>query len=426
MFDIKTRLSTFIYMTINIGINLLIIIMSLIFLGSDLTNKGLLIVYIIINIAEIIYIIYRFFKILVINCAFLIIKYVFFAFNFANIAVIMYYAYRDQGTNKKLSNKQLRVYSLFICLFIFKFYIQLFSRCRYQTYLNELQNKCEVEIEYEKGGEAFGPSDKKNELNDLKKENAKLRKENQNLKGYTTNLVIDFLKEKKAEIICQSIKSDYNINITPEQIFQRMFLEMRNSGLFIDKQKYEEIISYYIKERLLNILKCPLTGKILNNPVITPDGRTFEKDAILEKIKKDGKNPLTENELKEKQLIQNILVLKILQILNDNEFNLQDLNEIKKLLTSQKTNKFYEKPFVISSGKDKGNTGENALFLAVDKYLNIIIIELIEENLDILDDSFKVFDIDLGNNYNSTRNVNTNNNYDTNMVNSEDIHMIKK
>ena len=176
----------------------------------------------------------------------------------------------------------------------------------------------------------------------------------------------------------------------------------------------------------MNILKCPLTGKILNNPVITPDGRTFEKDAILEKIKKDGKNPLTENELKEKQLIQNILVLKILQILNDNEFNLQDLNEIKKLLTSQKTNKFYEKPFVISSGKDKGNTGENALFLAVDKYLNIIIIELIEENLDILDDSFKVFDIDLGNNYNSTRNVNTNNNYDTNMVNSEDIHMIKK
>ena len=243
MFDIKTRLSTFIYMTINIGINLLIIIISLIFLGSELINKGLLIVYMIINIAEIIYIIYRFFKILVINCAFLIIKYVFFAFNFANIAVIMYYAYRDQGTNKRLSNKQLRVYSLFICLFIFKFYIQLFSRCRYQTYLNELQNKCEVEIEYEKGGEAFGPSDKKNELNDLKKENAKLRKENQNLKGYTTNLVIDFLKEKKAEIICQSIKSDYNTNITPEQIFQRMFLEMRNSGLFIDKQKYEEIIS---------------------------------------------------------------------------------------------------------------------------------------------------------------------------------------
>ena len=148
----------------------------------------------------------------------------------------------------------------------------------------------------------------------------------------------------------------------------------------------------------------------------------------LEKIEQAEENPITKNVLNKNDLIQNILVLKISEILifNGNKFNLQHFDEIKKLLTSEKTKKLYEHPYVISDGNDKGKTEEKTSFLATDKYQNLIIMNLIYSNLVIFDNRFKEFDIELGQDYNSRRSVNTNNNYNTNMINSEDIHMIKK
>ena len=429
MLVIKTRKSTFIFLATNIVLDFLIILITLIILASDLMDKSLLVTYLIINIAEILYIIYRFFNIVEISCCFLFIKYLVFLFNWADIAVVLSYIYVDQENHKDLSNKQARVYSFYLFLFISKAFTQLFSRCRFGRFgsMNE-NNKSGIIINEEKGREAFGPSEKINELNKLKKENLLLRKENQNLKGNTVNLIDDFFKQKKTEIICQYIKSNFNKDINPKELQHRLFLEIRNSGLFIDKQKYEEIFAYYIKVSFMNYLKCPITGKILNDPVITPDGQTFERKAILEKIEQVEENPITKNVLNKNDLIQNILVLKISEILifNGNKFNLQHFDEIKKLLTSEKTKKLYEHPYVISDGNDKGKTEEKTSFLATDKYQNLIIMNLIYSNLVIFDNRFKEFDIELGQDYNSRRSVNTNNNYNTNMINSEDIHMIKK
>ena len=167
-----------------------------------------------------------------------------------------------------------------------------------------------------------------------------LIKINKSLKGKSTNLIKDFFKKKKTEIICQYIKSNFNIDIT-QKLLQRLFLEIKNSGLFLDKQKYEEIIAYYIKERLLGIIKDPITGGMIYDPVITPDGQTFGREVISEVIKKEGKNPVTNNDLTEKQLITNWLILEIIQILtfNDN-FNLEHVNKIKNLLISERQRNF--------------------------------------------------------------------------------------
>ena len=405
MLVIKTRKSTFIFLATNIVLDFLIILITLIILASDLMDKSLLVTYLIINIAEILYIIYRFFNIVEISCCFLFIKYLVFLFNWADIAVVLSYIYVDQENHKDLSNKQARVYSFYLFLFISKAFTQLFSRCRFGS---------------------FGSMNENNKSGII--ENLLLRKENQNLKGNTVNLIDDFFKQKKTEIICQYIKSNFNKDINPKELQHRLFLEIRNSGLFIDKQKYEEIFAYYIKVSFMNYLKCPITGKILNDPVITPDGQTFERKAILEKIEQVEENPITKNVLNKNDLIQNILVLKISEILifNGNKFNLQHFDEIKKLLTSEKTKKLYEHPYVISDGNDKGKTEEKTSFLATDKYQNLIIMNLIYSNLVIFDNRFKEFDIELGQDYNSRRSVNTNNNYNTDMINSEDIHMIKK
>ena len=425
MIKIKTRKSTFIFLTINIGLDLLIIIISSIILNSDLIKKGLLYYKIIKNIIEILYIIYRFFRIVNINACIIQIKSFFLFLDFANIGVVLYYAYKDE--NKDLSNKQVRIYMALLLIFISKLYIHFFSFVRMCKFVGHFElRERDVELTCEKDREAFPGSEKKKELNKLKEENALLIKINKSLKGKSTNLIKDFFKKKKTEIICQYIKSNFNIDIT-QKLLQRLFLEIKNSGLFLDKQKYEEIIAYYIKERLLGIIKDPITGGMIYAPVITPDGQTFGREEISEVIRKEGKNPVTNNDLTEKQLITNSLVLEIIQILtfNDN-FNLEHVNKIKNLLISEKTKKFYVKPYVISTGKNRGRTDEQHGNGVEEQYPNQIIFDLIYRNLEIFDDNFQVFDLDLGKNYNTTRNVTINNNYDTNMVNSEDIHMIKK
>jgi hypothetical protein len=52
---------------------------------------------------------------------------------------------------------------------------------------------------------------------------------------------------------------------------------------------------------------CPLTGRIIQDPVITPDGNTYEKFAIEEWLKNISKtDPLTNNSLRVEDLIPNI------------------------------------------------------------------------------------------------------------------------
>ena len=53
-------------------------------------------------------------------------------------------------------------------------------------------------------------------------------------------------------------------------------------------------------------LKCPLTCKLFEDPVIAPSGHTYERAAILEHLQKHGqKEPLTGQPLAPEQLTPN-------------------------------------------------------------------------------------------------------------------------
>ena len=160
MIKIKTRKSTFIFLTINIGLDLLIIIISSIILNSDLIKKGLLYYKIIKNIIEILYIIYRFFRIVNINACIIQIKSFFLFLDFANIGVVLYYAYKDE--NKDLSNKQVRIYMALLLIFISKLYIHFFSFVRMCKFVGHFElRERDVELTCEKDREAFPGSEKK-------------------------------------------------------------------------------------------------------------------------------------------------------------------------------------------------------------------------------------------------------------------------
>jgi hypothetical protein len=145
---------------------------------------------------------------------------------------------------------------------------------------------------------------------------------------------------------------------------------------------------------------------MFSNPYITPDGQTFDRLAIINQIKKNGLNPITKNILSQDDLIENKLVLDISEImkLNYDYFTIQHFQEIKKLLKSKITNKLYEYPCVVYEGSDKGNTKEKYNFEKFEKYPNLVIKNMIKQNLEIFDDNFLKFDIQLDANFESKAN----------------------
>jgi STIP1 family protein 1 len=50
---------------------------------------------------------------------------------------------------------------------------------------------------------------------------------------------------------------------------------------------------------------CPISQEIMKDPVITPQGISFDRQSILEWLKRDNKCPITKMALKESDLITN-------------------------------------------------------------------------------------------------------------------------
>ena len=154
----------------------------------------------------------------------------------------------------------------------------------------------------------------------------------------------------------------------------------------MDKTKLEKIFLCYIKEKFKEYLNCPLSANIFDEPVITPEGQTFEKNYILKSLEIKEENPLTRNKLYKTQLIENTIIKNICEILYQNELSMDNYIKIKKLLINPKNNKLYSNPIVIKEGYKKGETEEgNSL---TSEYSNKVILNIIEQNMEILNDEF--------------------------------------
>ena len=398
------RKSTRILLIITLFLNISTIVFTFIVLKKDLLYKRLLYADIIVDAIMSIYILYLFCYIKSILFIAIGIKFLVFAFNIANIAVIIYVVCSAKDKGKILTGKKIRLYLLYELIFLLKLYIHIHSYIRNREYVkNPTGDGCcfismSIEDEDENSGE-ISINSRNQELNELKKENLSLREENQRLKDDKTNIDKNISKKKKIEIICQYVREKYNINISNETLLKKFFLEIKNkcNGFVINKEKYEEIILNYIKQRIFSYLFCPITGQMFSNPYITPDGQTFDRLAILNQIKKNGVNPITKKNLNQEDLIENKLVLDICEIikLNSDYFNLQHFIEIKKLLKSEITKEFYNFPYVISQGSDKGYTEEKYRFLKEEKYPNLVIMNMIKQNTGIFEDNFLKFDFEI-------------------------------
>ena len=199
--------------------------------------------------------------------------------------------------------------------------------------------------------------------NKLMHENLKIRQLN----------VIQFYTNKKI------MSRDYNKDNYIQNIFLKELKEIKNKyGLNVDSNKFKEISLYYIKSKLIENLTDLKTKNIFSNPIITPDGKTYEKDNLN----------------MSKNYLENKLVLEICKILKESgeELTFENFNKIKKLLISKETNKYYKNPMVILSGVNKGETVEDIENENLG-YKNKVIMNIIEDIRELLEDDFFKFEV---------------------------------
>ena len=66
----------------------------------------------------------------------------------------------------------------------------------------------------------------------------------------------------------------------------------------------------------LDPLNCPLTQQMMQNPVITSDGHTYERAAIEEWLKYNNTSPITGEEVKSKEIVNNVVLGKVVKLYN--------------------------------------------------------------------------------------------------------------
>ena len=220
----------------------------------------------------------------------------------------------------------------------------------------------------------------------MEKENIKMKTKNKIIRNELNKLENLFIHENIEQKQINAIYYYLNNKVLSEtkkddKKFSAMniFLQEMNYkyGLTIDSDKFKEIALYYIKVKLSEKLTDNKTSKIFSNPVITADGITYEKNIINKSI----------------NYIENKLVFKICEILKNCEekLNLQNLQEIKELLTSKETGEYYKNPVVISSGPNKGNTIEDFEHENIE-YKNLLIKNIIIELGELFGDDFFKFE----------------------------------
>ena len=90
----------------------------------------------------------------------------------------------------------------------------------------------------------------------------------------------------------------------------------------------------------------------------------------------------------ENEIIENKVVLDLCEILkySEDNFNMENFLEMKKLLINPETKTLYTNPYVIKGGIRKGETAEGKG--TITEYFNRIIFDIIEQNRELLMDDF--------------------------------------
>ena len=169
--------------------------------------------------------------------------------------------------------------------------------------------------------------DKKNENNEEKEENIE-KEENEGFFGKKFligigaaigaaaaviggKLAYDHFSKKKSHFGESAL--EYKSNEENDSILKKLKSQQNLKAKIVDNTFDENYIranslTEYNKEEREQEFKCPITKNIMEEPVITPYGTTYEKNAIIDWIKKNKTDFITKNALNEDMLVTNYIL----------------------------------------------------------------------------------------------------------------------
>ena len=108
--------------------------------------------------------------------------------------------------------------------------------------------------------------------------------------------VLEYKDTEESDEIIKKLKAQKRIkaNIV-DNTHDNNFIRVNSLNEIDVKEKEKELI-------------CPITQKIMEEPVITPYGTTYEKSAIVDYISKNKKDFITKKHLDEKMLVTNYIL----------------------------------------------------------------------------------------------------------------------
>ena len=125
-----------------------------------------------------------------------------------------------------------------------------------------------------------------------------------------TKLAYDHFTKKKKNYSIGDSAIEFKNNEADDAIIQKLNAQNKLKAKIVDNTnnknyiRANSITDFYNKDMKKEFI-CPITQKIMEEPVITPYGTTYEKKAIIDWIKKNKTDFQTKNLLTEDMLVTN-------------------------------------------------------------------------------------------------------------------------
>lgn len=108
------------------------------------------------------------------------------------------------------------------------------------------------------------------------------------------------------------MEKEYQMQQIREKLLPVLLKKNSADKGFLEKQQQNETIKKLFKNQIPKEFLCPITYEIFVDPVMTEDGVTYERSAIEQWLEDHTTSPLTNQELKSKNLIPNLSIKKLI------------------------------------------------------------------------------------------------------------------
>lgn len=160
---------------------------------------------------------------------------------------------------------------------------------------------------------------------------------NQSMHDFIENKVLEMIGNKSQEKLQ---KSELEINIEQKCEYIKHLVKNAETKINLrsEEKSYPNRLIVELKELLeqgehdlddlLNdVLVCPVTLLTLNNPVITPTGITYSRDAIQQWLSKNEQDPVTKTHLTSRNLVSNTVIAELIQKIHEVKQMVEYMNQ---------------------------------------------------------------------------------------------------